>query len=589
MDKSQHPFLKIILTNPQYKRQAQWASFCSVLNKLFDTAPEILIGVAIDVVVARENSFLARFGVADVMTQIWMLGALTLVIWIFESLFEYWLEVGWRNLAQNVQHDLRMQAYDHIQRLDVGFFEEQSTGNLTSVLNDDINQLERFLNLGANNLIQIVTSFVAVGVVFFVVEPRVAVVSALPVPLIIWGAFYYQRRSTPLYARVREQAGFLSGILSNNISGIPTIQSYTAETRELERLRKESLNYCAVNREAIVMSSAFKPIIRMAILMGFVTTLVYGGYLTVTGQLKVGSYGILVFLTQRLLWPLTTLGETVDLYQRSMASTKRVLNLLSSPLKISNAAQTLRVPKIRGDIELRNLSFSYVDGRSVLKNVQLKIPAHSSAAFVGPTGGGKSTLFKLLLRFYEAKQGEVLIDDHLIQNFNLDFLRNAIGYVSQDVFLFHGSVKENILYGQPTASAADVIAAAKLAEAHDFIMQLPQQYDTLVGERGQKLSGGQRQRISIARAVLKDPPILLLDEATSAVDNETEAAIQRSIQRLSQGRTTLAVAHRLSTIIRADRIYVVDQGVIVDAGTHEELNTRPGIYAKLWEVQRGLA
>lgn len=583
-----HPFLKIIFSNKEYKKLAFGSTACSVLNKLFDIAPEILIGIAIDVVVSREKSFLAQFGVVDVMSQIWILGGLTLFIWIMESLFEYLLLLGWRNLAQNIQHDIRVEAYGHVQKLDVGYFEDKSTGNLVSILNDDINQLERFLNGGANNLIQIMTAVLAVGGVFFYVAPKVAVLAFLPIPIILWGAFYYQKRSATLYNAVREQAGFLSGLLANNISGIATIQSYTASERELNRLRNESQKYCEVNRRAIVVSSAFIPIIRMAILAGFLATLVYGGFLTISGELKVGSYGILVFLTQRLLWPLTTLAETVDLYQRSMASTKRVLDLLATPVKIANLLGAKRFSSLKGKIQFENVSFDYNERKDILKNINLNIPAHSIAAFVGPTGSGKSTLFKLLLRFYEPQKGRVLIDDHDIREFDLDYLRNSIGYISQDVFLFHGSVLENIRYGRPNANFEEIMNAAKLAEAHHFIQELPQGYETIVGERGQKLSGGQRQRISIARAVLKDPPILLMDEATSAVDNETEAAIQKSLRQLSLGRTTLVVAHRLSTIVHSTQIHVIDQGRLTDSGNHQELRIRKGLYQNLWEVQSGL-
>lgn len=589
-----HPFFEILRSQASYQRRALGSSLCSVLNKLFDIAPEILIGFAIDVVVSRENSFLARFGFTDVMQQIWILGGLTLVIWVCESLFEYLFLMGWRGLAQTVQHDLRVQAYRHVQSLNLSYFEDKSTGNLVSILNDDINQLERFLNGGANALLQVFTAVVAVGTVFFIVAPQVAVLAFVPIPVILWGAFFYQKRSAPLYSEVREQAGLLGGLLSNNLLGVATIQSYTAGERELDRLRAASLKYCDVNQKAIRVSSAFIPLIRMAILAGFLATLVYGGHLTLNGTLKVGSYGILVFLTQRLLWPLTTLAETVDLYQRSMASTKRILSLLETPVKIKNHANARSLDSVRGELQLDHVSFHYGDkgllgGPQVLHDLSLSIAAGETVAFVGPTGSGKSTLLKLLLRFYDPSSGHIRLDGVDLQQLDLEFLRRSIAYVSQDVFLFHGSVRENILYGRPDATDSEMRRAAKQAEAEEFIAQLPEGYDTLVGERGQKLSGGQKQRLSIARAVLKNAPLLLFDEATSAVDNETEAAIQRSLHELSRGRTTLVVAHRLSTIVKAHRIVVLEQGIVRDSGTHEELIAREGLYRNLWRVQMGLA
>ncbi|NND44511.1 MAG: ATP-binding cassette domain-containing protein, partial [Xanthomonadales bacterium] len=293
-------------------------------------------------------------------------------------------------------------------------------------------------------------------------------------------------------------------------------------------------------------------------------------------------------LTQRLLWPLTRVAETVDLYERAMASTRRILDLIETPFTIRSGERRLPRPEVRGDISFSGVAFSYRSGPPVIRDLDLEIRAGESVALVGQTGSGKSTLMKLLLRFYEPTQGSVRLDGIDIAGIALPDLRQAIGLVSQDVFLFHGSVRENIAYGKPDASDAEVIEAARAAEAHEFIQALSDGYDTIIGERGQKLSGGQRQRVSIARAVLKDPPVLILDEATSSVDNETEAAIQRSMQRISQGRTTLVIAHRLSTIVDSDRIYVLENGRVAEQGTHRELMQAEGLYATLWRVQTGM-
>ncbi len=306
----------------------------------------------------------------------------------------------------------------------------------------------------------------------------------------------------------------------------------------------------------------------MAVLAGFMVTLVYGGWLALENRLEIGAYSVLIFLSQRLLWPLTEMGSTVDLYQRAMASTRRVLDLIDTPAPAPDHGMPLAVAEVKGDIRFDAVSFAYAGRERVLDDVSAHIPAGTVAAFIGTTGSGKSTLAKLLMRFYEPARGQVLLDGQPISALRLRDLRRAIGFVSQDVFLFDGTIAENIAYGaigrDGPVDPAEIERVAKLAEAHDFITGLPQGYDTLVGERGQKLSGGQRQRLSLARAILKDAPILVLDEATSAVDNETEAAIQRSLETIAIGRTTLVIAHRLTTIRNADQVFTVENGRIVD-------------------------
>jgi ATP-binding cassette subfamily B protein len=570
-----------------YRTRIVMASVCSVMNKLFDVMPEILIGIAIDVVVRQQDSFVAELGISDPRWQLGFLGGLTLVIWVAESVFEYLYLVLWRNLAQDLQHAMRLDAYEHVQRLDLAYFEDRSTGNLVTILNDDVNQLERFLNGGANDLIQVATTIIAVGAVFFAISPLIAAIAFTPIPLIVLGAFYFQRRAQPLYAAVRERVGNLGSRLSANISGITTIKSFATERFEAERIRQDSDAYLEANRRAIAISSAFIPVIRMAILAGFIATFLIGGWMTLNGTLNVGAYGVLVFLTQRLLWPLTNIAETVDLYERAMASSRRILDLIEAPVSIKDQEGARQLDRVTGRIEFRDVNFAYGDGERVLHDINLTVDAGDTVAFVGQTGSGKSTLVKLLLRFYQPDSGHILIDGQPIDSVSLDSLRRSIGLVSQDVFLFQGTIAENIAYGTPDAAPERIHAVAAAAEATEFIERLPQRYETIVGERGQKLSGGQRQRLSIARALLKNPPILILDEATSAVDNDTEAAIQRSLERISHSCTTLVIAHRLSTIVNADRIYVLDKGRIVERGRHGELLERGGIYAALWAVQTG--
>ena len=582
-----HPLIRLIRYAGGYRARVWLAGICSVVNKIFDLAPPALIGAAVDVVVAQEDSFLARWGVVDVWHQLLLLSAITFAIWILESLFEYLYSLLWRNLAQDIQHDLRLDAYEHLQGLELAYFEERSTGGLMSVLSDDINQLERFLDKGANDLLQVATTVLVIGGAFFVLAPSVAWMAVLPMPIVVWGSVWYQRRLAPFYADVRARVGLLNARLVNNLGGITTIKSFTAESFEVGQVRDESEVYREANRRAIRWSAGFVPLIRMVILVGFTATLLFGGMEAVNGTMTVGTYSVLVFLTQRLLWPLTRLGETLDQYQRAMASTNRVMGLLDTPFEIHPGERRLTAGEVRGEVELRDVTFAYHEREPALRNVSLHVPSGATIGIVGATGSGKSTLVKLLLRLYEVEDGEIRLDGIPIQELRLDDLRRAVGLVSQDSFLFHGTVRENIAYGSWDASDEAVERAARLAEAHEFVSGLPRGYETVVGERGQKLSGGQRQRIALARAILKDPPILVLDEATSAVDNETEAAIQRSIEHLSHERTTIAIAHRLSTVRNADIIYVLAEGRVVERGTHDELVSAGGIYAGLWRVQTG--
>ena len=569
----------------RHRGQIIRASLWSILNKTFDIAPPILIGAAVDIVVRQEDSVLASFGVESPRSQVVVLAVITFFIWAFESLFEYLHGVAWRNLAQTVQHEMRMDAYTHMQHLELRYFEDRSTGDLMAVLNDDVNQLERFLDRGANEILQVLTTVVWIGAIFFYLAPGIAWLAFLPIPLILWGSFLFQRRLEPRYASVREQAAMVNAELSNNLGGIATIKSFTTEDHEVERIGVESDRYRAANRRAITLSSAFSPLIRVVILIGFTATLVWGGFRALDGGLAVGAYSVMVFLTQRLLWPLTRLGETFDLYQRAMASTNRILDVLDTKAKIVDGERRLGHNDVGGEVEFDGVGFAYRPGFPVLTGVDMTMEAGRTTAFVGATGSGKTTVIKLLLRFYDVDEGSITLDGIDVRQLRLRDLRRSVGLVSQDVFLFHGTVADNIAYGRPGSTFDEVQRAAEIAEAHDFILDLPDGYETIVGERGQKLSGGQRQRVSIARAVLVDPSILILDEATSAVDNETEAAIQRSLERISVGRTTLVIAHRLATVKRADRILVLEDGRLVATGSHDELVAQGGLYARLARLQ----
>lgn len=571
----------------EFRSQYQLGTVYAVINKVFDVLPEILIGIAVDVVVKRDQSFLSDLGIKSLPHQLFALGIATVFIWAGESIFQYLYGLQWRNLAQALQHKARTDVYDHVQHLRMSELESRRQGELQTILTEDVNQLERFLNDGLVAIIHVVTSTVLVGLAFVVISPLIAFYAMLPIPIILFIAFKFQRGLSERYAAVRASAGRLGARLTSQLHGIPTLKAYTAESQALLALQEDSNHYKGKNRNAIKLSSAFVPLIRMAVLSGFVVTLVYGGFRTLDGHLAVGAYSVLVFLTQRLLWPFTRLGETVDLYQRSMASADRVLDLLELEREPAQHGEVVPTESFHKDIDFREVDFAYIGGAPVLKRISLSIAGGSFVGVVGSTGSGKSTLVKLLLRFYEPDSGSIQIGEQPLDAMRLEDLRRNIAWVSQEAFLFHGTLHDNIALGTVGASRDAVIAAAQAAELHDFIQTLKDGYDTLVGDFGSTLSGGQRQRLSIARAILKDPAILILDEATSAVDNDTEAAIQRSIARISQGRTVIAVAHRLSTIRHADEIFVLEQGTVIENGTHDALRQQGGRYADLWAMQVG--
>ena len=585
MTGSSHPLMRLLSHLRQHRGTVLLASLCSVVNKVWDLAPPVLIGMAIDVVAAREDSFLAKMGYPDVYDQLYILTAITVVIWVLESLFQYFYAVLWRNLAQTAQHELRMSAYTHIQDLEMQWYSEQSTGSLMAIMNDDVNQLERFLDQGATDLLHVATTIIVVGAIMVSVAPEVALLAILPVPIIVAGSFIYQRRIGVRYTKVRGKVADLNALLNNNLHGITTIKSFTAEEREVERVEEASTSYRDANREAIRLSASFVPIIRMAILFAFTANMLVGGWFALEGRISLGAYSVIVFISQRLLWPLTRLGETFDLYQRAMASTARVLDLLDTEVGIVEGDRNLE--SVRGEIEFSDVGFSYPNREIVLNDIDLTVPAGKTVGLVGSTGSGKTTLVRLMLRFHDPDSGIVRLDGHDVRELTLDSLRGSISLVSQTTTLFPGSVRDNVRYGDPDADDETVVEAARVAEALSFIEELPDAWDTDIGEGGHRLSGGQRQRIAIARAVLKDAPVLVLDEATSNVDNETEAALKRSIERISVGRTTLIIAHRLSTVRNADVIAVIGDGAISETGTHEELLERSGLYSRLWAVQTG--
>jgi ATP-binding cassette subfamily B protein len=581
--------LRLYRYSHRHRRRLVIAVTCSIISKVLHFAPPLVIGKAVDLLIRGASRTLIGFGFLSIHSQLWVLGVSIVGLWGVASLFEYVYRYQWRTLSQLVQHDLQVDAYARVQRATTAYLEERSSGALATVLNEDANQLEVFFNDGANDALQLAANVVVVGLAFIVLAPQVAWIALAPMPLVAWASTRFRSRLGPLYSAAREHASASDGHLVNNLTGITTIRSFTTEDYEETRVRELSEQYLLVSGAATRLNAAFTPSVRMIVIIGFAATVVRAGTLVVSGALTPGAYSFLVFLTQRFLWPLTILGQTIDLNQRAMAAAHRVLDLLEVPM--ADPGGTEKLPSAQGDIRFEGVSFAYPSGGSpVLRDFSLQVSAGQRVAFVGPTGAGKTTIIKLLLRFYEPRAGRILLDGRDIRQLATHDLRAAIGLVSQDVFLFDGTIEENIRYGSFSASDQAVRRAARSAEADGFIARLPEGYATRVGERGIKLSGGQRQRICIARAVLKSPPVLVLDEATSSVDNETEAAIQRALERVSVGRTVIMIAHRLSTVRNADRIYVMDaEGRIAEEGRHDALIVKNGFYAALWRVQTGVA
>ena len=570
-----------------WRKDYYLGSLFSFLNKIFDIAPEILIGVAVDLVVKKNDSFVSSLGFNSISSQVFFLGAATFIIWALESTFEYLYLIRWRGLAQKVEHSLRVSAYDHAQKLDISWHESKMTGDIAAVLNDDINQLEKFLNNGINQIIQVVVSTISIGIIFFYISPLIASIAILPVPIIFFVSFFFQKRLSPIYKSVRDKAGLINSSIVNNLLGIQTIKSFMTYAFESDRVKTLSNDYQNENLKAISINSAFNPIIRMGVLAGFLGTILIGSTMALNGTLAVGAYSVLVFLTQRFLWPFTSLSILVDDFERSMASCKRIFDLMDSEIKIKDTNEPKEMKDLKGDIEFKSMSFNYPSGELLFENFTATIPFGSSIGIVGDTGSGKTTIAKLLLRLYDPINGSINISGCNVKDIPINRLREKIGIVSQETFLFNASIKENISYGMKGVKEEDIVKAANDSHSIEFINSLKDGFNTMVGERGQKLSGGQKQRLAIARAIIRNPDILIFDEATSSVDNKTEQLIQQSFLKLKENRTIVIIAHRLSTIRNCDNILVIRNSNISEKGTHDELIDQGGFYSQLWNIQTG--
>ena len=560
----------------------------SVCNKVLDLAPPILVAVLIDSVTGHAPTWMRSvFGLTTTMSQIIFLAVMTIVIFALESLSQWAYSYGFMTVSQDMQHKLRIDAYSRMQDREIRFFEEHRLGKTLAMLNDDVNQLERFFNNAFNELVQLVVLILFAGAVMLSIEPTLAIVGLVTIPIVVFGSLRFSKLLEPRYKGVRESVGEVASRLENNIGGILVIKSFTAEKYETERVREASESYRKANHDAIKLSAVFVPVIRMAIALGFAAVIVLGGWWVTRGQMTAGELVLFCMMIQRLLWPLTRLGNTFDEYQRARASATRIFGLLDTPSRVQDPDQPHPMQRANGEVEFDNVQFKYRDREPVLNGLSLSVKAGEMIGIAGTTGAGKSTLIKLLLRLYDVDDGAIRIDGVDIRKLAQHDLRRQIALVSQDVFLFHGTIRENIAYPGVDVTNEQVEEASRHAQFHDFVTSLPGGYETVVGERGIKLSGGQRQRLSIARALLKNAPILVLDEATSSVDTETERMIQQNLEELTAGRTALVIAHRLSTIRRADRIIVLKDGRVDEEGSHNALVEKGGTYADLWAVQSG--
>ena len=563
----------------------------SVVSRGLDLAPPLLLAVAIDAIFTGASDYslwlVPASRTPDTQSaQLWLTAALIAGSFAGAAVFHYARNWGMNRFAQGVQHDIRTDTYDQMQRLNMGYFEDRQTGELMSVLSNDVNQLERFLNDGLNNASRLIIMVAGIALILFVLYWPLALVALLPVPLIAIFTKFFIDIIQPKYAAVRSSVGALNSRLENNLGGIQVIKTSTTEPHESERVADASQEYYDANWDAITTRITFFPGLRLLSGLGFVVTFLVGGLWVFEERVTTGVFVAFIFYTQRFIWPMAQFGQIINMYQQTLASAERVFGLMDAPGRLDEATGAPDLSVRDGTVEYEDVTFGYND-EPVLEDVSFTASGGDTVALVGPTGAGKSTALKLLLRLYDVDDGAIRVDGTDIRDVSVPTLRQSIGYVSQEPFLFYGSVTENISYGTPAATDAEIREAAKAAEAHEFITNLPEGYDTMVGERGVKLSGGQRQRVAIARAILKDPAILVFDEATASVDTETELLIQRSLDRLTADRTTLVIAHRLSTIKDADEIVVLDDGRIVERGSHEELLAVDGLYANLWAVQAG--
>jgi ATP-binding cassette, subfamily B, bacterial len=583
------PLIAIISLVQIKKRRLAIAALYSVANKVCDIIPELIIGFAVDIVVSQQNSIVARFvRIENVKYQLLFVASITGCFWIFESVFEYLYLISWSKISLKVQHALHQRLYWKIQTADTSFIDEKNSGDLLSIIQDDSFHVAQFFEKGINEVIQLLVNIFLIGSIFFVISPLIAFMSLIPIPILIGCSFFFKRKISPLYIAVRLTISEFTHRLNRRLAGIITIKSYTTEQYEAHTIKKFSQEVCSATQDAYCVNALYIPLLRIVVLSGFLVTLVLGGLKTYDKLIEISFYATLIFLSQRFLWPFASLLTIVDRYEKATVSINRILHFLSHTSTILDGTTVASLGIEQSEICFDQVSFSYNKkaATTTLSDMSFCIEPKTMVAFVGKTGSGKSTIMKLLLRLYDVTTGKITLGRNDIRDYTLSSLRSCISFVSQEPYIIDGTIKDNITYGNFSASEAQIQEAAQKAILHDFILSLPEKYNTPLSESGKNLSGGQKQRIAIARSVLKNAPIILFDEVTSALDNQTRSDFQHSLEILRKQHTIIMIAHQLSTIMNADIIYVLENGHIAERGTHDELLAKSGIYSNLWNVQQ---
>jgi ABC-type multidrug transport system fused ATPase/permease subunit len=491
-------------------------------------------------------------------------------------------------LGEKFIFDLRVRLYAYLQKMSLSFFERTSTGELMSRVTNDLSALENFVTHGPALTAVDFMRLIGGAIILFVLDWRLAALVMIPVPILALAFRHYNTKIRPVYRRVRARLGDINAKLQDNLSGIRVIQAFAREDIEYQRFSKESERYYQARVKGIRYWSIFFPAIRFFGAMGTVIVLGVGSIMVVKDQMSLGTLVAFIAYIASIYDPINRLTEVDNIFQEAIAAGERIFELLDETVEVKDAPDAIGLPVIRGEMVFDQVHFKYGSGDPVLHDISFTMAPGEVVALVGPSGAGKTSIANLICRFYDPVKGRVSVDGYDLRNIKMTSLRRQVAVVLQDSFLFNNTVAQNLHYGKPDATEDELIAAARAANAHDFIMQLPDGYGTEIGERGVRLSGGQKQRLALARAILADPRILILDEATSSVDAEAEYLIQQALERVLKGRSALVIAHRLSTVRNADKIIALDRGRIVEVGSHDELMQRDGLYSQLYQRQTEL-
>lgn len=519
------------------------------------------------------------------MGTFWLFIAALVVLYLIRTVFQYIVNYWGHVLGVRMEYDMRNDLFSHLQTLPFRFYDKNRTGHLMSRMVNDLNEISELAHHGPEDLFLSLIMLVGSFFMLITVEWRLALVVYMIVPFMVWFSLKYRKRMNESFKDLRVKIADVNAQLESSISGVRVSKSFTNEAYEMRKFGEGNRRFRGSKFVSYKTMAIFQTGIEYFANMLNVVVVAAGGYLIYKKAMEVADLLAFIMYVGVFLQPIRRLSNFMQQFESGMTGVERFTEIMSVESDIADAPNAGVLENVKGEIDFENVSFSYDGNEKVLKNINITIPAGKTIALVGPSGGGKTTLCHLIPRFYEVKEGSIKIDGRDIKEYKLKSLRQNIGLVQQDIFLFAGSIRENILYGRTDATEEELIQAAKNAKIHDFIVELPDGYDTQVGERGVRLSGGQKQRISIARVFLKNPPILLLDEATSALDNETEIRIQQALVHLSKGRTSLVIAHRLSTVKNADRILVLTENGVAEQGTHEELMELGGIYSGLYKSQ----